>query len=594
MEEVKSKKVVDNVQQFKACVDPKYSYAFGQSSRPLIYKTLGAMLDETCEKFPDRMAVISTHEDYQATFQQLKSDVDSLAFWLVNSLRIARGDVIVTMTGNTYKSLILQFVAAKIGAILYPINAFYTKHEVEFSLNKVNPKMFIIPGPESEQEKCINRFHLLVTSIVEKLPKSLEYIVLLDGKQQTENIGKAKVLMFDDLMQSARNINQMNESSETDINNNASPPEFNDPDSPALLLSTSGTTGPPKAAILSHFNIINNGQMMGYRAGMTEGSRVCLPVPLFHSFGAVVGVVPIVTQGCTTVLIGYRYSAEAVTSAIIGHECTHLLSVPAMMIDILDYLDKNKHLSITSLTHVLAAATLVPYQVAEKMSKVVNSLKTIDIAYGATEASPGITVPISSDSLYDKLDNVGLPLDHVEVKIIDQVSGEMVKIGEKGELLARGHNIFMGYWNDETQTKACMNKAHWYKTGDLATMDSKGYIRIVGRLKDIIIRGGLNIYPGEIEDALISHPLISFSAVFGIPDDRLGEEICAWIKFRDESKKLTEEQVIKFCKEKMAYFKVPRKLVFVTEFPTTASGKVQKYRMKEISMSMFNQVQTKS
>ncbi|XP_074593709.1 putative acyl-CoA synthetase YngI [Brevipalpus obovatus] len=589
-----------DTQTLKPHVAYPHSYAFGRSHKTLQFETLDRVLEATVTRQPDQRAIVSLHENIEWTFQELKEKVDKLAQILIRCLFVSRGDVVAIMTANTCKFIVIQYACARVGAILCPINAYYQNSELEFSLLKINPKVLFIPGPGSLQEQSVNQFYDIFMKIVDNVPQSLQHVVLLDGFLPEKASLQVKIYSYDSLWNNycwPDSDTDSEKSSDGENNDKSIPPSHNgtsssveylDADKPCALFFTSGTTGPPKAATLSHFNLNNNTRFFGEKLGFGVGKtvRVCLPVPIFHVFGSVLGTITMSTCGISLVFPGFRYDIESTVQAIISQKCTHFMGVPAMLIDIINYVEDHG-LKITTLRGVITAATTVPFEVVQKFCKVIPSIETIQIVYGATETSPIITTPVPGDRLASTLDNVGIPLDFAEVKIVDKVSGDIVKIGETGELLTRGPQVFLGYWCDEIQTKKAIDFGGWYRTGDLATMDRNGYIRIVGRTKEIIIRGGINVYPKEIEEVLITNPYIANAAVCGIPHDRLGEDICAWIKFRDESKKLNQEEIKEFCKDKMAYFKIPRWIVFVTEFPTTASGKVQKFRMRELSCEIF-------
>ncbi|XP_074594867.1 medium-chain acyl-CoA ligase ACSF2, mitochondrial-like [Brevipalpus obovatus] len=566
-----------------------YSYAFGRSNKMLKYETIDQALRSTVKRQPDQLAIASVHENVEWTFYQLEERVEKLSQILAKKLLVTRGDVVAIMTANTCKFVVIQYACARIGAIFCPINAYYQSKELEYSLHKVNPKVFFIPGQGSQQGAKVNRFYDVFTAIADNLPQSLQHVVLLDGEASKTTDLLVKIFSYNSLMDAYCSDSDVDNKNEKNAKNTKfthgkvpSTIGYFDADKPCNLFQTSGTTGPPKAAIISHYNLVNNARLTGERLGIGPGknARVCCPVPIFHSFGCAVGVIAMSICGTALVFPGFRNDTESTVQAIISQKCTYLLSVSTMLMDMLDYIEKNG-IEITTLRGILTTALAMPYELAKRVRKAIPGIGAMHIAYGSSETMT-ITLPLQGDYIENTLDNVGMPLDFTEVKIVDQHSGDVVEIGQTGEILTRGPCVFLGYWNDDIETRKAIDSSGWYRTGDLATMDSKGYVKIVGRAKEIIIRGGTNIYPREIEEILITNPYISEAAVYGLPQDRLGEDICAWIKLKDPSKNLTEKEVREFCKGKMAYFKIPKCIIFVTKFPKTASGKVQKFRMREL------------
>ncbi|XP_074593246.1 medium-chain acyl-CoA ligase ACSF2, mitochondrial-like [Brevipalpus obovatus] len=583
-----------------------YSYAFGRSNKLLKYETIDQALRSTVKRQPDQLAIASVHENVEWTFYQLEERVEKLSQILAKKLLVTRGDVVVIMTANTCKFVVIQYACARIGAIFCPINAYYQSKELEYSLHKVNPKVFFIPGPGSPQEAKVNRFYDVFTVIADNLPQSLQHVVLLDGElpavlsPKVSNIHTYSSLenycwQVDSGIESEDSDTESKSASDEDTKDVIKPfssseifsIEHVDAEEPCSLFFTSGTTGPFKAAAHSHFSLLNNTQFYGKKLGFNDGKtvKICFPVPIFHAIGSVLGAITMSTCGISLVLPEFRYDIESTVQVIRNSECTHLMSVPAMLIDLIKYVEDHE-LKIPNLRGIITTACAVPNGVIQKLCKVLPDIETVHIVYGTSETII-ITTPKPNDCMENILDNVGIPLDHTEVKIIDRTSGNIVKIGETGELLTRGSQVFLGYWGDEVQTKKAINSRGWYRTGDLATMDDDGHIRLVGRAKDIIIRGGMNIYPKEIEDVLTTNPCIADAVVLGLPHDRLGEDVCAWIRFRDSCVKLNEKEVKEYCKGKMAYFKIPRWIFFTTEFPISVSGKVQKFRLRELSCEIL-------
>lgn len=675
-----------------------YAYAYGRSTKTLLNDTLYQSLRKcAASSYGNQLAIVSLHENIEKTFKQLLQDVDRFANALIINCDIKKNDVVCIWTANAYFFIVVQYAASAIGAILCPINAYYKSSEVQYSFEKVKPKVLIMPGLNSAQERNVNKFYKTFEEISDleefKKNSTIKHIVYIDGDQKygifnrngcnikthsaksflnekySEHIPEKEILKDNtNILKAtnglASNINIVNgnltngnhvngtcngqsitngnltngktngvcmngnltngktsdsENLEEDnenekpkqVNGNGSISQTNkklrvqenneskvsvvdklniyiDPDSPCALFFTSGTTGFPKAATLSHFNLSNNSRFFGERVGFGEylkkhnkTARVSLPVPIFHAFGAMLGTSTMSTCPVTIVMANYRYDIETTVDSIVRYQCTHIFAVPAMLTDIVNYIEDNE-IVINSLYGILTAATTVSVNVVERCKKVIKSISDIQIVYGATESSPIITSPLLGSKLEDNLDNVGVPLDFAEVKLVNKNTKEVVKIGEEGELLTRSPSVFLGYYGDEHQTRKVIQN-NWYNTGDLATMDANGKLRIVGRTKELIIRGGANIYPKEVEEVVATHPLIHTAAVCGVPHERLNETICCWVRFRDPTKTLTEREIKVFCKEKMAYFKVPQIIMFVDSFPMTQSGKIQKFKMKEMS-----------
>ncbi|RWS21878.1 acyl-CoA synthetase family member 2-like protein, partial [Leptotrombidium deliense] len=343
-------------------------------------------------------------------------------------------------------------------------------------------------------------------------------------------------------------------------------------DDPAIIMFTSGTTGKPKGAVLSHNNLVTNASICGYRLNLNKPNTVaCIPVPLFHIFGLVYGSISMTTNGMTAVLPGYRYKVDSVLEAINKTKCSHIMMVPAMTVDISNFVEKNG-IKLPTLKTVVTGSAPTPVEVAKKFLKNVNTTEDFLIRYGSTETGGCMTMPIPGETSDHTIRNVGKPLDHTEIKIVNPKSHSTTKLNEEGELWARGRNVMLGYWNDEEKTKETITAGGWFRSGDMAKMDESGC--------------GENIYPKEIEELLHQHSSVYEAFVCGVPDERMGEELCAWIKLK-EGHNLKEEDVKNFCKEKISYFKVPRYVVFVDEFPRTPTGKAQKFLMTEQSIKML-------
>ncbi|RWS02597.1 acyl-CoA synthetase-like protein, partial [Dinothrombium tinctorium] len=518
----------------------------------------------------NKTAVISVHESIQKSFRDLDEEVDKLSHSLVNKLALKKGDVVALWSGNAYTWLLIQYACARIGLILCTLNPVYKAAELEYSLQKSGAKALFLPNSNSKQ--CIVNNFTKVLNDTKLNDSNLEQIVFIDGDDKPL-IGNLKAHLLYDLVQEGTS----GEILEEEV----------DPDDPAIIMFTSGTTGKPKGAVLSHNNLATNAGFTASRLSLKQQSTIaCIPVPLFHIFGMVYGSVMMSKIGMTIVLTGYRYKVDAVVDAINKHNCSHIMMVPAMTVDILNYVERNGK-ELSSLKTVITGSAPTPVEVAKKFLNKVKSTEEFLIRYGSTETGGCMTMPLQGEGPSQTIDNVGKPLDYVEIKIVDPKSLKIQKLNEQGELWARGHNVMLGYWNDKEKTAEAITPSGWFRTGDTATMDENGRIKLVGRVKEMIIRGGENIYPKEIEELLHKHPSIYEAFVCGVPDERMGEEICAWVKLKDGCDNVKEDDIKKFCKDKISYFKVPRYVLFVDEFPRTPTGKAQKFLMTQQSCQML-------
>ncbi|KAI1301332.1 Medium-chain acyl-CoA ligase ACSF2, mitochondrial [Halotydeus destructor] len=556
-----------------AHVQLPYSYAFGRSQRTLNYETLSDVLEHQSQTNGSKVALVSHHEHRTVTFSELSDNVNQVVRVLLH-LGVKHGDVIALWSCNTYRYSSVQFACARLGAILCTLNPVYKVKELDYALRKSRAKVLFMPGKNSEQNP-MNNYHEIIHNqqLHESLSSSsLEHIIYLDDEAPNK-IGK-----FDS--HSLPELQSAQSSGPVDCHV--------DPSDPAMIMFTSGTTGNPKGACLSHFTLVNNARLTGEKMGFLGCSDtvVCSPLPLFHAMANVMAGIVSVVFGSTMVLNGMKFTPRSVVESIVKNNCTHVLMTPTMIIDMLNYIEKH-NVKLTSLEGILAGGAQVPVDVAARASKVIPSLEDVRIGYGATELGPVVSACEKDSSAAKKLETVGTPLDFVEVKLINPSDGKLVKIGEHGELLARGHNVMLGYWEDEVKTREAIDKAGWYHTGDMATMDEEGYIKIVGRTKEMIIRGGENIYPKEVEEFLHEHPEILCAFVVGVPDERMGEECCAWVQLRNPETKLTQEDVKSFLKDRISYFKIPKYVLFVEDFPLTSTGKAQKFIMREKSCEIL-------
>ncbi|KAI1280689.1 Medium-chain acyl-CoA ligase ACSF2, mitochondrial [Halotydeus destructor] len=551
-------------------VQSPYSYAFTRSNKQLDYFTVGQTLMERAKTNGGDLAVMSIHEGIEKSYKELDDEANKLSDSLI-ALGLRKNDVVGLWSANSYNALLIQYACARIGLILCTINPAYKASELEYVLAKAKVKALFMPGMGSGQE-VVNRFSNILNDVNgNQLP--LERLIVIDGEPSSKKHASEK-------------LSNLLASGKADFDATLHHDTLT-ADDPSIIMFTSGTTGKPKGAVLSHSNLLNNAVLTANRLGVAEGQRLaCIPVPLFHIFGMVYGSIMMTKVGLPIMLTGYKYNTKVVVDAMKQHGCTHIMMVPAMTVDIINYLEANK-VDIPSLKAVITGSAPTPVQVAKKFVKVVPSAKQFLIRYGSTETGGCMSMPLVGDGPDKTVDNVGAPLSLTEMKVVNPKTGTLVKLGQQGEVWARGHNVMLGYWEDETKTKEAIENG-WFKTGDMATMDDKGYIKLVGRTKELIIRGGENVYPKEIEELLHQHPAVYEAFACGVPDKRLGEEICAWIKLKDGVEGISQEDIKAFCKDKISYYKVPRYVLFVNEFPRTPTGKAQKFAMTEQSIKMLD------
>lgn len=535
--------------------------------------TLGELLDIQAERYPDNEAVVFPFEGIRWTYSQFKQKVDTVARGLIE-MGVKKGDHVSVWTTNVPEWLLIQFATGRIGAVLVTVNTNYKAFELEYLLRQSDTSTLVMTSgfKDSDYVKIINE---LCPELKNTLPgqlRSSKFPYL----RNIIYIGNSKhdgMFNFNDLYDMAERVES--EILE-EIQKGLSPQDV------VNMQYTSGTTGFPKGVMLTHYNIINNGNAIADCMRLTYRDRLCIPVPLFHCFGCVLGVMACVTKGATMVLIDH-YNPIKVMEAVQRERCTGLHGVPTMFIGILENQKFNEYDFSTLRTGIMAGSpcpTKIMRQVIEKMN-----MKDITIAYGQTESSPVITQTRVDDPIEVRVSTVGKPLPGVEVKIIDPDTGEEVEPGEQGELITRGYGVMKGYYKMEEATKAAIDADGWLHTGDLATVDENGYYRITGRLKDMIIRGGENIYPREIEEFIYTHPAVKDVQVIGVPDKKYGEEVFAYIILKDNIKDPpTEEEIIEFVKQGLSRFKTPKYVRFIDSYPMTASGKIQKYKLREMAV----------
>ena len=533
-------------------MNTQLSYVHGDSSIPLLGETIGENLKKTVEKFPKNDALICSHQNYRATYEEFYEQTSQVAKAILH-LGAKPGDRVGIWSPNRYEWVLLQYATARIGIILVNINPAYRTSELIFVLNQSQIKyMFAsLSFKTSNYKKMVDDAREFTSTLVDE--------VFFD-----EN--------WDDFLKGATHI------SDEELQNYENQIQFDDP---VNIQYTSGTTGFPKGVTLSHHNILNNGYFIGIRLHYTEKDRVCIPVPFYHCFGMVIGNLCCTAHGSTMVIPNDSFDPKLTLEVVEKEKCTSLYGVPTMFIATLHELDL-KNYDLSSLRTGVMAGAVCPPEVMKRVENQMN-MKEVTICYGMTETSPVSTQTKIGTPFEKQIHSVGTIHDHLEIKIINPETGKIVNRGENGELCTRGYSVMLKYWDNPEATHQVLDSARWMHTGDLAMMDEEGYIHISGRIKDLIIRGGENISPKEIEDFLYQYPNVLDAQVIGVPSEKFGEEVMAWIKVR-EGFSLTEEELVNFCKGQIAHYKVPKYWKFVQEFPMTISGKVRKVEMREMAI----------
>ena len=544
------------------------SYVHGASDKQLIGQTIGRFFDEACARHAEREALVVRHQNVRLTYAQLKSRVDALACGLMR-LGLEPGERIGIWSQNNMEWALTQFASAKAGLVLVNINPAYRRSELEYALNKVGCRALVL----SPAFKTSNYLEMIADLAPElghcepgllrshRLP-SLEMVIRMGADKSPG------MLSFDDLLRAP---------SREELTALAVLSEKLQFDDPINIQFTSGTTGHPKGATLSHHNILNNGFFVGEAIKLVAGDRVCIPVPLYHCFGMVMGNLGCLTHGATMVYPAEAFEPLAVLETVAQEKCTGLYGVPTMFIAALDH-PRFADFDLSSLRTGIMAGSPCPIEVMKRVIGKMN-MAEVTIAYGMTETSPVSFQSGADDPIERRVSTVGRVQPHCEVKIVDS-DGRIVPRGTPGELCTRGYSVMLGYWGDEAKTAEAIDRAGWMHTGDIATLDDAGFCNIVGRIKDMVIRGGENIYPREIEEFLYRHPKVLDVQVVGVPDEKYGEELCAWIIVRD-GQRLTEDEVRAFCQGQIAHYKIPRYISFVDSFPMTVTGKIQKFQIRE-------------
>jgi fatty-acyl-CoA synthase len=534
------------------------SYASGISEQPLLGDTIGDNLDRTAALFPDRDAMVEVASGRRWSYREFVAGVDALALGLLDA-GLVKGDRVGIWSPNQASWTLVQYATAKVGAVLVNINPSYRTHELQYVLNQAGIRMLVAAAAFKSSD-----YAAMIEQVRPNCP-ALQRVVLLDSPEW-------------DALANANAGGDRGELAAAQANLS--------PDDPINIQYTSGTTGFPKGATLSHHNILNNGYFVGELCGYTEEDRICIPVPFYHCFGMVMGNLAATSHGAAMIIPAPAFDPQLTLAAVAAERCTSLYGVPTMFIAELAEEDFESY-ELSSLRTGIMAGSPCPVEV---MKQVVSrmGMAEVQICYGMTETSPVSTQTRADDSLERRVSTVGRVLPHVEVKIIDPETGLTVPRGTPGELCTRGYSVMLGYWEEPEKTAEAIDAARWMHTGDLGIMDSDGYLNITGRIKDMVIRGGENIYPREIEEFLYTHPDVLDAQVVGVPDERYGEELCAWIRMRAGAEPLTAGAVREFAAGKLAHYKIPRYIQIVDEFPMTVTGKVRKVEMRERSIESLD------
>ncbi|GAB3630481.1 AMP-binding protein [Pandoraea terrae] len=542
------------------------SYVKGATDVPLSDFTVPQLLADTAGKYPERSAVVFREQSVRWTWREFIAHVDTFAAGLL-ALGLKKGDRLGIWSPNRVEWLVTQFATARVGIVLVNINPAYRLAELEYALNKVGCKA-IVAAEKFKSSRYLDMLTTLAPELATCAPGELHAqklpalrTVIRMGEDSTPGmfnygdvvaLGREADILALDAMTTTLGAHE-----------------------PINIQFTSGTTGNPKGATLTHHNIVNNGRFIAMAMKFSEHDSLCIPVPFYHCFGMVLAVLASVSTGATMVFPGEAFDPVATMQAVNEERCSALHGVPTMFIAQLDHADFHKY-DFASLRTGIMAGSPCPI---ETMKRVINEMhmSEITIAYGMTETSPVSFQTTTTDPLEKRVTTVGRVQPHLEVKLVD-AAGEIVPVGEKGELCTKGYSVMLGYWDDAPRTHDAIRDG-WMHTGDLATLDEEGYCNIVGRVKDMLIRGGENIYPREIEEFLFRHPKVQAVQVFGVPDSKYGEEVCAWIVLKP-GQTATDDEIRDFCKDQIAHYKIPRYIRFVDEMPMTVTGKVQKFVMR--------------
>jgi fatty-acyl-CoA synthase len=544
------------------------SYVHGASDIPLVGDTIGEHFEAVVARWPERQALVVRHQNIRWTYGELKERVDAFAAGLV-ALGLEAGDRIGIWSPNNAEWVVAQFATAQAGLILVNINPAYRLAELEYALNKVECRA-IITARSFKTSDYLGMLRELAPEIDSCAPGRLRSAKL-------KTLGTIIVIGEDavpGMLPFAEVAAMGGERHRLELAERSRKLQFDDP---INIQFTSGTTGFPKGATLTHHNILNNGFFIGEALRLSDSDRICIPVPLYHCFGMVLGNLACVTHGSAMIYPAEAFDPVAVLEAVAGERCTGLYGVPTMFIAELDH-PRFSEFDLSSLRTGIMAGSPCPIEVMKRVVRDMH-MSQVTICYGMTETSPVSFQSAVDDPIERRVGTVGRIHPHVEVKIIDE-AGRIAPPGAPGELCTRGYSVMQRYWNDPDQTADAIDSGRWMHTGDLATLDTEGYCNIVGRIKDMVIRGGENIYPREIEEFLYRHPKIQDVQVIGVPDRKYGEELCAWVKLKP-GEEASAEDIRRFCEGQIAHYKIPRYVRFVDGFPMTVTGKIQKYLMRE-------------
>jgi fatty-acyl-CoA synthase len=547
---------------------PSLSFVSGISDRPLIYRTMDGVLKAAVKEGADRTALVFPYQATRFTFAEFDREVERVARGMI-ACGLKPGERIGIWAPNRVEWLLTLFAAARAGLVLVNINPAYRSFELEYALRLVGCSALVF-SPSFKSSDYAAMLAALIPELAAAAPGRVVCVAFPDLRLLIQLGGEPLLgtLSFDDLVGRGRDV---------DAGAMALIEEQLDPDQVFNIQFTSGTTGRPKGATMTHFNLVNNGFFVGEGLRLTADDKICIPVPLYHCFGMVLGVLAAMTHGAASVFSGEGFDALAVLQTVASERCTVLHGVPTMFIAELEH-PRFGEFDLSSLRTGIMAGSSCPIAVMRRVVAEMH-MPEVTICYGMTETSPVSFQSHTDDPLERRVTTVGRVHPHVQVKIIDE-NGRVTPRGVAGELLTRGYSVMRGYWDDAERTRDAIDAGGWMHTGDLAVIDEEGYCNIVGRVKDMIIRGGENIYPREIEEFLFRHPAVLDVAVVGVPDPKFGEAVCACIQLRG-GMVVTEEEVREFCRAQIAHYKVPRYVRFVAEFPLTISGKVQKYLIRE-------------
>jgi len=548
------------------------SYACGHSVKPLMGETIGGMLNRIAARYPDNEAMVSVHQNIRWTYREFRERADALARGLM-ALGVERGDRVAIWSMNYAEWTLTQFATAKIGAILVNINPAYRVYEFEYALKQAEVSTLIVQGRFKNSDYVGMFYEACPEAIDARAGRiSSEKFPFLKNVVFMGDIPYNGMFTWDEMIEKGAGI------SPDELREREASLNFDD----AINIQyTSGTTGYPKGVVLTHHGVMNNGYFIGEGMGFTEKDRLCIPVPFYHCFGMVLSNMASVTHGTTMVIPSPVFDAEAVLKTIQNERCTAVHGVPTMFIAELSHPNFARYDYSTLRTGIMAGSPC-PIEVMKKVNVLMN-MRDIVIVYGQTETSPGVTMTTVDDPLDKRVTTVGKAFPHTEIKIIDPNTKRILPRGEVGEICARGYMSMKCYYNNPSATRATLDANGWVYTGDLGVMDDEGYVKMSGRLKEMVIRGGENIYPREIEEFLHHHPKISDAYVIGVPDEKYGEELMAWVAAKP-GMTVTPDEIVLFCTGQIARYKIPKYYKFVTEFPMSVTGKIQKFKMQQMAI----------